>query len=460
MNRALSLSCVALLAVGVTGSSAFADKPKVAILGIEVVDNGGGIDKGSTDFARDLTAALRDRPQAANGGPFSLAPNSKKELIDEKLLKSCTSDTDYPCIASIGADIDKEHGGTQFLIYGNLEKRTQAGKKGYLVNLRILNVASKQPEQTWTQFIPQDQTGSAEKWAKAAYQKLIPSSGNSGGLVIKIDNEGVDKGTVIIDGNPAGSLRSGQFKANSLSEGKHRIEIEVGGFKRFSREVTVVAGESKPENFTLEVECSGPGCGPTQKCDPSVDNRCGIEGTVSDRGSRGWKIATGGGVVATAVLATGFFVYWGKLKETGPGFVTNGSGQLLGQNGMVIDKADTNNPPVQQSGTLPSYGGYCQKAPGTNNFNDNIINEKGESKPLPGACHRGDYWQTMTYATGIGAVVALGFTGWFAYKGFVSKTERPPAGGTTGRRSKPPRNLVVTPVLSPDGAGATLRLDW
>jgi hypothetical protein len=82
MSRALSSSCVALLVVGLAGSVAFADKPKVAILGIEVVDNGAGIEKASTDFARDLTTALRDvrRPRTVDRSRGEIR---KKELIDE-----------------------------------------------------------------------------------------------------------------------------------------------------------------------------------------------------------------------------------------------------------------------------------------------------------------------------------------------------------------------------------------
>jgi hypothetical protein len=39
-------------------------------------------------------------------------------------------------------------------------------------------------------------------------------------------------------------------------------------------------------------------------------------------------------------------------------------------------------------------------------------------------------------------------------------TEQAPTGNATGRRVKTRRNLIVTPVVSPDGTGATLRFDW
>jgi len=67
---------------------------------------------------------------------------------------------------------------------------------------------------------------------------------------------------------------------------------------------------------------------------------------------------------------------------------------------------------------------------------------------------------TGSLALAGGLAVSTVFTGYFIYKGFISKSEKPPVGGTAGRRSKPPRNLVVTPVISPDGGGATLMFDW
>ena len=41
MIRALSLTCLALVLVGLGGSAAFAGKPSIAVLGLEVVDQNG-----------------------------------------------------------------------------------------------------------------------------------------------------------------------------------------------------------------------------------------------------------------------------------------------------------------------------------------------------------------------------------------------------------------------------------
>jgi hypothetical protein len=71
MARVLSSACVVLLLLCVGSGRAWAGKPPVAILGLEVFDNGSGIDPETTRAAKELTAALRDR---ARRGP---APTSR-----------------------------------------------------------------------------------------------------------------------------------------------------------------------------------------------------------------------------------------------------------------------------------------------------------------------------------------------------------------------------------------------
>src|SRR5262249_46798452 len=100
-------------------------------------------------------------------------------------------------------------------------------------------------------------------------------------------------------------------------------------------------------------------------------------------GRRGWQIATGGAIVATSLLATGFVVYWGKLRETGPAFQTNAAGEVI---------LDGSRRPTQTSG----YGGYCQREP-SGALSATVIDEKGNMIPLPAACAHGTFYQTMSY---------------------------------------------------------------
>ena len=75
MTRVLSSACVVLLLVLLGGGRAWAaGKPPIAILGLEVFDNGGGIDPETTKAAKELTAALRERAKAGTG-PYVPAPS-------------------------------------------------------------------------------------------------------------------------------------------------------------------------------------------------------------------------------------------------------------------------------------------------------------------------------------------------------------------------------------------------
>jgi hypothetical protein len=77
--------------------SVAAAKPKIAILGLEVI---GSLDPEQVKLARQLTNGLRERASAGTG-PFELAPSSDKELVDEKLMNNCDTEA-LACMAPIG----------------------------------------------------------------------------------------------------------------------------------------------------------------------------------------------------------------------------------------------------------------------------------------------------------------------------------------------------------------------
>src|SRR3954471_8899945 len=120
MTRVLSSACVVLLVLGL-GGRAGAGNPPIAILGLEVYDNGSGIDPDTTKAAKELTAALRDRAKAGTG-PYVPVPGGDKELIDEKLLNNCDSEAAV-CMAAIGTEL-----GAEVLMYGKIEKSAQGGQ--------------------------------------------------------------------------------------------------------------------------------------------------------------------------------------------------------------------------------------------------------------------------------------------------------------------------------------------
>jgi hypothetical protein len=162
----------------------------------------------------------------------------------------------------------------------------------------------------------------------------------------------------------------------------------------------------------------------------------------TDNGTNGWRVAALAGGLVTAGMAGGFVYSIGKLRETGPTYLTDGNGMLLLDHGHPIE-----------SGNFLSYGGYCQ-TDSHGNYVDMVVDAKGVTHAVPkDACRRGSLYSTINATTGIGMIVGAGFTMFAVYKGYIAKDSR------DARRSAP-KSLVVTPVISPDGAGATLRLDW
>src|SRR5690349_4640864 len=97
MTRALLSLLATVVLVALTGSTALAGKPTVAILGLEVVDPSGNIDAQSTQVAKEITEGLRNRAKAGSG-PYQLVVGGDKELIDEKLIHNCDTEA-IPCMA-------------------------------------------------------------------------------------------------------------------------------------------------------------------------------------------------------------------------------------------------------------------------------------------------------------------------------------------------------------------------
>src|SRR5512140_1596930 len=113
MIRAITSTCLVLLLLCM-GGRAYAGKPTIAVLGLEVRDEAGTPTPQDTDVAKKLTEGLRGRAKLGGSGPYSIAGNSEKELIDEKLLKNCDSEKEG-CMSQIGNDL-----GADMLMFGRI----------------------------------------------------------------------------------------------------------------------------------------------------------------------------------------------------------------------------------------------------------------------------------------------------------------------------------------------------
>jgi hypothetical protein len=371
----------ALLALIAT--SAWAERPRVAVLGLEVV--GTAIDQRATTVAQDITQGLRARPRSGNG-PYLLAANSDRELIDEKLIKSC--DDEAPkCMAAIGKGI-----GTDLLIYGNVKKSGD----NLTVTIQILDVAKKTKLKNSTFDIAANAPPEAIRAAaKKAYTDLTgdvaPPAG--GKLVIKAN---VPAGTVFVDDAQKDTLTNGTTTI-ALAEGRYRVAIEAEGHMRKEIEVKIVDDETVDQQFDLEEKVVKP---------------------VSSGGGSGiWKPAfyvTAIGTVAVAALS--IYGYTSSQSEA--------------------DKIMTLRPgcdPATQDCRLSN--------------DDCDIKAQVGDPAFDKACSRYSLHKWTVVGAAVLGVAAAG-TGYMAFVRGGSSTEKPAAG------------VAVTPIVGPDGGGASLRVTW
>jgi len=383
-------------------SSVASAKPRVAILGLEVI---GSLDPEQVKLAKQLTNGLRERASAGTG-PYELAPNSDKELVDEKLMNNCGTEA-LVCMAPIGLNLRAD-----FLMYGNIEKVD----KGYHVTIKLMRVATKLPLPTFSEIIPvTDIKNDPKGVAKRAYAKMTAT--DEGSVTIRVSN--VDRATVYIDDQPMGTTSSGVLTV-SVGEGKHRVAVVATekGWKRHEEELSLNAGDQR--NIPVELVRSGGQGGkpenpgdhkPTGDDSLSVGGKHEITGRSSSGGSGAWTGIAIGSSVLTAAAAVGLVVSWYKLYKIGK-----------------VDEDTRSNP----------FAYSCHE-----------MDPRGE-------CLNGELYQGLAWGTAIGATVLGAFTVYAFYRGSGQK-ERAVA---SGRSARPRRELTVTPVVSTSGGGATLRLDW
>ncbi len=403
MTRALSsswrrIAVLALLFTALVSSPAFAGKPTVAVLGLEVVDPSGQIDQSTTGVAKDLTDALRSRAKMPSN-PYAFQPGSEKELIDEKLIKNCDNEA-ISCMSQIGKDL-----GADFLIYGKFEKKPD----GYVVTINLLNVGKKKFEKSRSPMtIPhgaaKDPTAIGTAATKA-YNDLVGVVAN-GTLIVRSN---ADRGTILLDNDPKGSLASGTLTL-SLPEGPYRLVVEADGFERSTEtKVTVRSGETTTQQVTM-VEAKV-----TKKPDELIHTRTG---TTSSSGTNIWKPI----FVASVVVGLGAGTAWIYTYK---------------QEQDAADKVDP-----KLAGTTVGLGFSCPDDPS-----------------LKTVCKYKRYSGVAVIGTGVSAAL-IAISGYLAFGRSTSeKSPTTTTNPTVGRRARKPA-FAVTPLIRTDGGGAAFRIDW
>ena len=403
MTRYQTVSALACLTVLLIGGLAHA-KPKVAVLGLELATDNGKIDSATSRVATTLTLELR-RYAALGRGPFQLAPNSNKDLLELKLLNGCESEGRV-CMAAIGRSV-----GAERLLYGRVKRRS----KGYQITLNLLNVSKKSMEQNTTDLIPikESSADGLRQWARALYNRLtgIP---NEGILLIRAN---VDSGIVSVNGKARGELAGGTARIPGLPEGVHKVVIESRNHEPYTTTVNVIAGQTERLNVALDVKVTG-----------------GVNGGVRPGGtSRAlfWTSAVLTAAGGVGILVSGISV--GGFEE---------------DKSAALERYNQQNDPK-----IPVTNDVCQVAKEHPNSTNVDI------QAIVSACDSGQSRAQLTNIF-IGATIATGLAAsYFFYRGYIaagtsSSKER------SAQKKKARSRLVVTPTVSPSQIGAGIEIEF
>lgn len=410
-----------ILTLVLLGSVAYAGpKQKMAVLGIEaIIGANGQIDPQDVQFAKELTKELRVRVN--NSKDYELT-KEQRELSDEKLMNGCSNEA-AACMSTIGAGI-----GADFVLFGRIENT----KSGYKVSLKLVNVNKKQQvtSDPNVEIRTADTRGvGLSNWVRDRFRKLTGETAD-GKLTITI--AGATTGTVYVgkDRDPKGQLNGGSITL-TLPEGRHKVVVEADGFDLWEQEVTVSAEKPTELTPTVKKKDKGePGEGGTGTT--GGDNLISTTGTVSTAGKSNktiWKVAAGVGF-AGAAAGTVFIGYsYMKMKDF--------------------------------DGTLAMGSSFDGRTTGTVTQDDcggrfDGTNASSNQDKFDAACSAKDRMKWLVPTTIGFAAIGTGALIYVLMSKDGKEEERP---ANAGRRAKK-RNFLVTPVVSPDGSGATLRFDW
>jgi PEGA domain len=414
---------ITLLLVLFTGIGVASAKPKIAVLGLEVLDKTNL--KPSVEAARQLTDGMRQAAKVP-GGPFDLADNSSREFFDEKIINGCESEQ-RDCLIKIAGNF-----GAAGLMYGKLQLADN--KKSFKVDVWLLTV-DKGTTKSTSGVVSITATAQEMQIAGKKLYGDLAGTTNQGSIVIKAK---ASKGIVYINGDMKGQLVDGEYKATALADGEYKVRIAADGFKKWEDTVKVKSGQATPVEPDLEAEPIAkptPTPTPTHVDEPEdkgsrtlpedklkLDSR---ENTVSKGGGRkGWKIAAIGGA-ATAAVGGGWlaYEYFGNIRPNDKKYGTK----------TIKPFSLTQDCGLSQAGTT----------------------DVDDQKKWAAGCRASVRSNYAGIVLGVGGVVAI--VG--AYMGYVRGGDSSESSSTASHHSRKQR-FAVTPILSPDGAGATVRLDF
>jgi hypothetical protein len=415
MHKRILVPFIAACIAWVSFANAAVAKPKIAILGLEVVDDGSN-DPRTASTAKLLSKELRKEATKANS-KFELAPNSAKDLLEMKLLSDC-SDENRACMSQIGKELKAD-----LLLFGKLERRSN----GYEVKLQLLDVAAKETKKNTADLIPfrEAQPGSISNWSRALYGRLtgMPSDGS---LTIRAN---VQAGTVYIDGEVRTTLSAGSASVAGVTDGSHTLSVESEGCQRYDAEVSVAAGGSEEVSVTLTCDGGGGGGG-------------------------------GGGMIDTPPSPgrTSRILFWSTAVTTGVGIV---GWTIYGS--KVSSKEDDKKAELENVALVAALNATAVNAENDACGAAKAVPagdpQKANADTLVGICDDGESAATLANVfIGVTVVSAIAAT-YFYYKGFVA-AKKADEKAARGIHVDEEPTVRMSPAIGPDLVGAGLEITF
>lgn len=242
-------------------------------------------------------------------------------------------------------------------------------------------------------------------------------SPTGGTLVVKARSQGggaIDQGTVMIDEEPKGNLADGKLTVAGISEGRHAVAIEAGGYRRFEEIVTVHDGERARLDALLLDQVA-----------PSPSS----QGTV-------WKVSLGASAaVAVAGLAYGYYSYEKMLAHRGAF-----EPAIDPATGFPYTDAITA-PDASDCGQTPAEIAFAKHS--------KVLSQSNFDR----ACT----WKSRIYlGFDVGAIGIVGAVVSLILLSRDTGSPETPAAGAHRKKS----DVAIMPIVTPGGGGAAFSLAW
>ena len=236
---------VALLALLIPAAAA--GETSVTVLGLRSAS-------AEEDFARDMTAALRQAAESASSGDL-VHTGRENDLNQLLIVFDCEGPTPQ-CLQRVGESLESNR-----LIYGLVEPESGRSDAGFAVTLGFFNVDTGEIERNLQEVIDREVGGQELVEPAARYYRALTGTEVTGELALRCN---VEEATVLLNGREVGTTGEGPLVVRDLAAGAATLTIRHPDYAEHQQSVNIPAGEL----LELEVELSEDGGGTS---DPDPD---------------------------------------------------------------------------------------------------------------------------------------------------------------------------------------------